>query len=44
MYAVSPHPAQAPENSINGCLNWEPLTVFGFIISPFGATLVVSAA
>ena len=21
MYGVSPHPAQAPENSISGCLN-----------------------
>ena len=38
MYAVSPHPAHAPENSINGCLNWLPLTVFAGITSTFGAT------
>ena len=44
MYGVSPHPAQAPENSISGCLNWLPLTVVGAIISPLGATLVVSTA
>ena len=25
-YGVSPQPAQAPENSSNGCLNWDPLT------------------
>ena len=30
-YGVSPHPAQAPENSSNGCSNWLPLTVFLFI-------------
>ena len=27
-YGVSPQPAHAPENSNNGCLNCEPLTVF----------------
>ena len=26
-YAVSAQPAQAPENSSSGCLNWLPLTV-----------------
>jgi len=26
-YGVSPQPAQAPENSNNGCSNWLPLTV-----------------
>ena len=25
-YGVSPQPAHAPENSSNGCSNWEPLT------------------
>ena len=37
-YGVSPHPAQAPLYSSNGCSNWLPLTVvffigFGFIES-----------
>ena len=44
MYGVSPHPAQAPENSISGCLNWLPFTVLTFIKSPFGATFLVSTA
>ena len=26
-YGVSPHPAQAPENSKSGCANWLPFTV-----------------
>ena len=26
-YGVSPQPAQAPENSKSGCLNWLPFTV-----------------
>ena len=28
-YGVSPQPAQAPENSNKGCLNWLPFTVAG---------------
>mmetsp|Transcript_30686 Transcript_30686/g.88579 ORF Transcript_30686/g.88579 Transcript_30686/m.88579 type:complete len:236 (-) Transcript_30686:1093-1800(-) len=28
-YGVSPHPSQAPENSISGCWNWEPFKVNG---------------
>src|SRR6185369_4546948 len=30
MYGVSPHPAQAPENSNSGCSNCASLTVDGF--------------
>ncbi len=26
LYGVSPQPEHAPENSINGCWNWLPLT------------------
>ena len=43
-YGVSPQPAQAPENSSSGCLNWEPLTVFAANFSRtscFGASLTV---
>src|SRR3990172_11817991 len=31
MYGVSPHPAQAPENSNIGGRNCEPLVVYGLI-------------
>ena len=34
MYAVSPQPAQAPENSISGVLNWLSLTVLPGVKSP----------
>ncbi len=35
-YGVSPQPAQAPENSKSGRMNWEPLIVF--LLMSFGST------
>ncbi len=43
MYGVSPHPGQAPENSISGLKNWLPLTEYLSITFSFGFTVMANS-